>query len=70
MHPDLARALMNQRSREMMMEARDASLARTLRAIRRGRYQATEVIAVPAIPDTVAELIGGEVPPQRSATTR
>ncbi|MGD0557534.1 MAG: hypothetical protein ABSA93_21465 [Streptosporangiaceae bacterium] len=73
MHPDIALKLMNQHSREMITEARDASLARKMRAALRARRHAPEGFVPPAIPDTVAELMGEsarDVQGQRPATTR
>lgn len=73
MHPDIALELMNQHSREMITEARDASLARKMRAVLRARRQTPAGFTPPAIPDTVAELIGDsarDIPGQRPATTR
>jgi hypothetical protein len=58
MHPEVARELMRQRANEMRVEAHQASLARQLRTALRARRQAKEVFVPPAIPDTVAELLG------------
>jgi hypothetical protein len=65
MHPDIARALTAQHSREMIAEA---NRARVARQVRRARYDATPDYTIPAIPDTVAELFGDQ--PQRHVTTR
>jgi hypothetical protein len=70
MHPDIALELMNQHSREMITEARAARLGRKTRAALRARRQAPAEFVAPAIPDTVAELIGESIPGQRPATTR
>jgi hypothetical protein len=55
MHPEIARELTTQRSRDLQAQARQASLARMLRASKRRaatRDKADEFV-VPAIPDFV-----------------
>jgi hypothetical protein len=62
MHPDIARAIVNEHGRDRVNEARRARSARQARGA-----QQTELV-IPAIPDTVAELIGDQ--PHRHVTTR
>jgi hypothetical protein len=76
MHPDIARELMNQRTREMRAEATQANVARRLRAALRNRRREQNTFVPPVIPDYVDDMVGGSgqpVPPQRGdshATTR
>jgi hypothetical protein len=58
MYTQLAQEIARQRSSEMIAEARQASLVRRARAARRARRQATDHFVPPAIPDTVAALVG------------
>jgi hypothetical protein len=63
MNPDIARALVNEHSRQLITEARQARAARQARS-----HQDSSELVIPAIPDTVAELIGDQ--PHRHVTTR
>ena len=55
MHPEILRELITQRSREMQAQARRATLARMLRAGKRGAVTPDEAdkLVIPAIPDLV-----------------
>ena len=59
MNFNIARELMNERTRDMLAEARQARRSRDLhRARRQQRTRTTESAQVPAIPDYVHQLVG------------
>jgi len=69
MHPDIARELMTQRTREMREAAQEASLARKLRHALRARSRDRRPFEPPVIPDYVDDMVAspaGHVPAQRN----
>ena len=61
LHPDMARELISQRSREMQSQAQERRLAHSLREARRARRhgQADGATFVPpVIPDYVEDIVG------------
>jgi len=58
MHPDFARELINQRTRELRAEATRLSFARKLRAAHKARRREQTTFEPPVIPDYVHDLVG------------
>jgi hypothetical protein len=57
MNPNIAQELINERTRDMLAEARQARRIRDLMRTRR-QHARTAPVQIPAIPDYVHELVG------------
>jgi hypothetical protein len=71
LHPDMARELISQRTRELQSQARERGLAHSLRAAARARRRgqtADATFVPPVIPDYVEDIVGVTAPDQGSHT--
>jgi hypothetical protein len=58
MNPNIAHELINERTRDMLAEARQARKVRELMRFRRQQHAHTAPVQLPVIPDYVHELVG------------